>query len=149
MMIPGYPDAAPLAGLAGGVLIGLAAAVMLLGLGRIAGVSGLAAKAVGLGGSGISRSGAWMFVIGLPLGALIVALLTGGIEARFASPLTLAVAGLLVGMGTRLGSGCTSGHGVCGVSRLSPRSLVATITFMAAGIATVAVMNAMGLEVLP
>lgn len=149
MMIPGYPDAAPLAGLAGGVLIGLAAAVMLLGLGRIAGVSGLAAKAVGLGGSGISRSGAWMFVIGLPLGALIVALLTGGIEARFASPLTLAVAGLLVGIGTRLGSGCTSGHGVCGVSRLSPRSLVATITFMAAGIATVAVMNAMGLEVLP
>ena len=149
MTIPGYPDAAPLAGLAGGVLIGLAAAVMLLGLGRIAGVSGLAARAVGLGGSGLARSGAWMFEIGLPLGASIVALLTGGIEARFASPLTLAVAGLLVGIGTRLGSGCTSGHGVCGVSRLSPRSLVATITFMAAGIATVAAMNAIGLEVLP
>ncbi len=148
MMLPGFPQAAPLAGVAGGVLIGLAAAVMLLGLGRIAGVSGLAAKAIGLGGSGIARSGAWMFVLGLPLGALVVSLLAGGTEPRFAGPLTLAVAGLLVGIGTRLGSGCTSGHGVCGVSRLSPRSLVATLTFMAAGIATVAIMNAMGLEVL-
>ncbi|MFW2348957.1 YeeE/YedE family protein [Qipengyuania sp.] len=148
MMLPGFPDAAPLAGLAGGVLIGLAAAVMLLGLGRIAGVSGLAARAIGIGGSGIARSGAWMFLIGLPLGALAVSLLAGGIEARFANPITLAVAGLLVGIGTRLGSGCTSGHGVCGVSRLSPRSLIATLTFMAAGIATVAIMNAMGLEVL-
>nr|WP_237487570.1 YeeE/YedE thiosulfate transporter family protein [Parapontixanthobacter aurantiacus] len=146
--MPGFPEAAPLAGLVGGVLIGLAAAVMLLALGRIAGVSGLAAKAVGLGGSGITRSGAWMFVLGLPLGALIVALLSGGIEASFADPLVLAIAGLLVGIGTRLGSGCTSGHGVCGVSRLSARSLVATATFMVAGIATVAVMNALGLEVL-
>ncbi len=148
MILPGFPEAAPLAGLAGGVLIGLAAAVMLLGLGRIAGVSGLAAKAVGLGGSGIERSGAWMFVIGLPLGALIVMLALGDHEARFANPLTLAVAGLFVGVGTRLGSGCTSGHGVCGVSRLSARSIVATLTFMAAGIATVAIMNALGLEVL-
>ena len=148
MTLPGFPDAAPLAGLAGGVLIGLAAALMLLALGRIAGVSGLAAKAVGLGGSGIDRSGARMFVIGLPLGALIVVLVSGGVAASFASPLTLAIAGLLVGIGTRLGSGCTSGHGVCGVSRLSGRSIVATITFMAAGIATVAIMNAFGLEVL-
>ncbi|GMN14224.1 YeeE/YedE family protein [Altererythrobacter sp. MTPC7] len=147
-MLPGFPEAAPLAGLAGGVLIGLAAAVMLLGLGRIAGVSGLAAKAAGLGGSGISASGAWMFVIGLPLGALVVMLVSGGIEARFASPLTLAIAGLVVGVGTRLGSGCTSGHGVCGVSRLSARSVVATLVFMATGIATVAIMNALGLEVL-
>ena len=148
MTLPGFPEAAPLAGLAGGVLIGLAAAVMLLALGRIAGVSGLAAKAVGLGGSGIARSAAWMFVLGLPLGALIVALLAGGIEANFADPLVLAIAGLLVGIGTRLGSGCTSGHGVCGVSRLSARSLVATATFMVAGIATVAIMNALGLDVL-
>lgn len=148
MTLPGFPDAAPLAGLAGGVLIGLAAALMLLGLGRIAGVSGLAAKAVGLGGSGLARSAALMFVIGLPLGALAILLLAGGIDASFADPLTLAIAGVLVGIGTRLGSGCTSGHGVCGVSRLSARSLVATLTFMAAGIATVAVMNAMGLEVL-
>lgn len=148
MMLPGFPEAAPLAGLAGGILIGLAAAVMLLGLGRIAGVSGLTAKAVGLGGSGIARSGAWMFVIGLPLGALIVMLASGGIDATFASPVALAIAGLLVGIGTRLGSGCTSGHGVCGVSRLSGRSIVATLTFMATGIATVAIMNALGLEVL-
>ena len=148
MSLPGFPDAAPLAGLAGGLLIGLAAALMLLGLGRIAGVSGLAAKAAGLGGSGIARSGAWMFVIGLPLGALIVMLASGGIDARFANPITLAIAGLVVGIGTRLGSGCTSGHGVCGVSRLSARSIVATLTFMATGIATVAIMNALGLEVL-
>ncbi|ANU06835.1 YeeE/YedE family protein [Paraurantiacibacter namhicola] len=148
MMLPGFPDAAPLDGLAGGVLIGLAAAVMLLGLGRIAGVSGIAAKAAGLGGSGMARGSAWMFFIGLPLGALAVMLASGGLEARFASPLVLAIAGLLVGVGTRLGSGCTSGHGVCGMSRLSGRSIVATVTFMAAGIATVAIMNALGWEVL-
>ena len=75
-------------------------------------------------------------------------MLQGGIEARFASAPVLIVAGLLVGIGTRLGSGCTSGHGVCGVSRLSARSIVATLTFMAAGIATVAAMNALGREVL-
>lgn len=148
MTLPGYPEAAPVAGLAGGVLIGLAAALMLLALGRIAGVSGLAAKAVGLGGSGIARGGAWMFVLGLPLGAFLVMLLSGGLQASFATPVTLAIAGVLVGIGTRLGSGCTSGHGVCGVSRLSTRSIVATVTFMAAGIATVALMNALGLEVL-
>ena len=148
MTLPGFPEAAPLAGLAGGVLIGLAAAAMLLGLGRIAGVSGLAARAIGLGGSGIARSGAWMFVVGLPLGALIVVLASGGIETSFASPITLAIVGLVVGIGTRLGSGCTSGHGVCGLSRLSARSIVATLTFMATGIATVAIMNVLGLEVL-
>ena len=147
MTLPGFPEAAPFAGLAGGVLIGLAAALMLLGLGRIAGVSGLAAKAVGLGGSGIPKSGAWMFLIGLPLGALIVTLASGGIEAGFANPLTLAIAGVAVGVGTRLGSGCTSGHGVCGMSRLSTRSIIATLTFMATGIATVAIMNALGLVV--
>jgi len=149
MTLPGYPEAAPLAGLAGGVLIGLAAAVMLLGLGRIAGVSGIAAKAAGLGGSGIARGDAWTFLIGLPLGALVVSLAQGGIAASFASVPVLVIAGLLVGIGTRLGSGCTSGHGVCGVSRFSARSIVATLTFMAAGIATVAAMNALGLEVLP
>ena len=148
MMLPGFPEAAPLAGLAGGILIGLAAALMLLALGRIAGVSGLAAKAVGLGGSGIARGEAWMFLVGLPLGALIVSLASGGIAASFASPAILAIAGVLVGIGTRLGSGCTSGHGVCGVSRLSARSIVATLTFLAAGISTVAIMNAFGLEVL-
>ena len=147
-MLPGFPDAAPLAGLAGGILIGLASALMLLGAGRIAGISGITARATGISDGGMSRSSAWMFLIGLPLGAVIVAWISGGLPAHFASPLFLIVAGLFVGMGTRLGSGCTSGHGVCGVSRFSQRSVVATITFMAAGIATVAIMNAAGLEVL-
>lgn len=140
--LPGFPDAAPVAGLAGGVLIGLAAALMLLGAGRIAGVSGIAARAFGIGEGSMPRAGAWAFIFGLPLGAMIVASLTGGLEASFDAPLQLAIAGLIVGIGTRLGSGCTSGHGVCGMSRLSQRSLVATATFMATGIATVAIMNA-------
>lgn len=149
MMLPGFPEAAPLAGLAGGVLIGLAAALMLLGAGRIAGVSGIAARATGLSSGGMSRSSAWMFLAGLPLGALIVGLIGNNTAPQFASPLMLISAGLLVGIGTRMGSGCTSGHGVCGVSRLSRRSMVATVTFMATGIATVFVMNLLGMEVLP
>ena len=149
MMLPGFPDAAPLAGLGGGVLIGLSAALMLLGVGRIAGVSGIAARATGISDSSMRKSSAWLFLIGLPVGALIVMALAGDMQPGFASPLVLVIAGLLVGAGTRLGSGCTSGHGVCGMSRLSPRSLVATATFMATGFATVAIMNAMGLEVLP
>ena len=149
MMLPGFPDAAPLAGLGGGVLIGLSAALMLLGVGRIAGVSGIAARATGISDSSMRKSSAWLFLLGLPVGALIVMALAGDMQPGFASPLVLVIAGLLVGAGTRLGSGCTSGHGVCGMSRLSPRSLVATATFMATGFATVAIMNAMGLEVLP
>lgn len=149
MTLPGFPDAAPLAGLAGGVLIGLAAALMLLGAGRIAGVSGIAARAFGIASSSMPRTGAWAFVIGLPLGALIVTQTAGGAAPAFAGPVALVIAGLIVGVGTRLGSGCTSGHGVCGMSRLSQRSLVATATFMATGIATVAAMNAIGIEVLP
>ena len=148
MSLPGFPEAAPLAGLGGGILIGLAAALMLLGAGRIAGVSGITARATGLSDGGMSKSSAWMFLLGLPLGALVVMLASGGFDPSFASPLFLVIAGLFVGVGTRLGSGCTSGHGVCGVSRLSQRSIVATLTFMAAGIATVATMNAAGLEVL-
>ena len=85
-----------------------------------------------------------MFLLGLPLGALAVAAITGQADAQFASWPVLVVAGLLVGVGTRMGSGCTSGHGVCGVSRLSQRSMIATATFMAAGIATVAVTNLLG-----
>lgn len=147
--LPGFPDAAPLAGLSGGVLIGLAAALMLLGAGRIAGVSGIAARAFGIASGSQPRAGAWAFIIGLPLGALVVASLTGAATPSFAAPLPLAIAGLIVGIGTRLGSGCTSGHGVCGLSRLSQRSLVATATFIATGFATVAAMNALGMKVLP
>lgn len=148
MIIPEFPNAAPLAGLGGGILIGLAAALMLLGAGRIAGVSGITARATGISDGGMSKSSAWSFLAGLPIGALIVALLSGGLEVRFAGLGPILFAGLLVGIGTRLGSGCTSGHGVCGLSRLSQRSFVATITFIATGIATVAVMNAIGMEVL-
>ncbi|WP_300975017.1 YeeE/YedE thiosulfate transporter family protein [Sphingomonas sp. LHG3406-1] len=139
-----FANAQPLHGLVGGVMIGLAAALMLLGAGRIAGVSGITARATGLADSGMSRSSAWMFLIGLPLGALLVAAIIGQGEAEFASWPVLVAAGLLVGIGTRMGSGCTSGHGVCGVSRLSQRSMIATATFMAAGIATVAVINLIG-----
>jgi uncharacterized membrane protein YedE/YeeE len=149
MSLPGFPDAAPVAGLIGGVLIGLAAAVMLLGAGRIAGVSGIAARAFGLAGSSMPRTGAWAFIIGLPLGALLVTSQMAAAVPAFAGPVTLVIAGLIVGIGTRLGSGCTSGHGVCGMSRLSQRSLVATATFMATGFATVAAMNALGLEIVP
>ncbi|GAN76664.1 YeeE/YedE family protein [Acidisphaera rubrifaciens] len=138
--------AAPLSGLAGGLMIGLASALMLLGAGRVAGVSGFAARAVGVGISSTPRMVAGAFVLGLPLGALLLALLHGPVAQRFpASPLVLIAGGLLVGFGTRLGAGCTSGHGVCGLSRLSPRSMVATLTFMAMGMLTVGVLRALGL----
>ena len=142
-MMPDY--AIPVQGLLGGVMIGLAAAVMLLGTGRVAGVSGLAARAAGISTEGAPRLVAAAFVIGLPLGAWLVSTAFGPIETHFPrSVLSLLVGGFIVGVGTRLGSGCTSGHGVCGVSRLSPRSLVATATFMITGIGTVTAMIALG-----
>jgi len=121
----------PWSSLAGGVLIGIAAAMLVLLNGRIAGISGI------VGGLFTPRATdvAWRiaFVLGL-LAAPILMKATPRIEAGFG---TLILAGLLVGLGTSYGSGCTSGHGVCGVSRLSPRSLVATAAFMLAGMATV------------
>lgn len=139
-----FPYAEPLHGLAGGILIGFAAAFMLIGAGRIAGVSGIAARATGIGTAGMSLSSAWSFLAGLPLGAAVAAFAIGARPTHFASFPTLVVAGLLVGFGTRMGSGCTSGHGVCGVSRLSQRSLVATAAFMAAGIVTVLALRPAG-----
>lgn len=139
-------NAMPVQGLIGGLMIGTASALMLLGLGRIAGVSGLAARATGITIDGAPRALSIAFVIGLPIGAALVALLIGPVQARFEQGIpALILGGLLVGFGTRLGSGCTSGHGVCGMSRLSARSLVATATFMLTGFATVAAMNAMGM----
>ncbi len=132
-----------LQGLIGGLLIGLAGAVMLLGLGRIAGVSGIAARASGLGGE-MPLGVAWAFLAGLPIGALLIARATDWHPASFASTPLLVAAGLLVGFGTRLGSGCTSGHGVCGISRLSQRSLIATAIFISAGIATVYLLSMTG-----
>ena len=126
----------PWASLSGGILIGIAAAMLVLFNGRVAGISGI------LGGVLIPRRSdiAWRvaFVAGLlaaPWAYLLFApAVVPRIDAGFG---TLIAAGLLVGLGTRYGSGCTSGHGVCGLSRLSPRSLVATGAFMAAGFATV------------
>ena len=117
---------------------------MLLGGGRIAGVSGITARATGIAISDMPRPSAWTFLIGLPAGAAIVALAGGWEAPHFASWPVLTFAGLLVGLGTQMGSGCTSGHGVCGVSRLSQRSLVATATFVAAGVATVVFLNSVG-----
>lgn len=143
--LPGFPEADPAAGLAGGILIGLAAAITLLGLGRIAGVSGIAARAFGLSGAGMPRPMAVAFLLGLPLGAGVLHLLTGAGAGTFPAWPFLLVAGVIVGFGTRMGSGCTSGHGVCGMSRLSGRSIVATGVFVGMGIVTVAIMRSMGL----
>ena len=144
MMLPAFPEAQPVEGLVGGILIGLAAALMLLGAGRIAGVSGILARGTRIGGGDMAMTSAWAFLVGLPMGALIIALTTDWRPSSFADWPILVVAGLLVGFGTRLGSGCTSGHGVCGVSRLSQRSIVATVTFIATGVATVALLSLVG-----
>ena len=130
----------PLASLAGGALIGLATAMFVLLNGRIAGVSGI------LGGLLRPARGdiAWRiaFLGGLILAAPAYGLLTALPEVRIdAGYGMLVVAGLLVGIGTRYGGGCTSGHGVCGVSRLSPRSVAATAAFMATGFITVFVVR--------
>jgi uncharacterized membrane protein YedE/YeeE len=117
-MAHSFANAMPIQGLLGGLMIGTAAAIMSI---------------------------ATAFVVGLPLGALLIIAVLGPVEARFPTSLgTIVLGGLLVGFGTRLGSGCTSGHGVCGMSRFSPRSLIATASFITAGIATVAAMNALG-----
>jgi hypothetical protein len=116
---------------AGGVLIGLAAGVLMLGAGRVAGVSGLLASALG------GERDAWAFLLALPVGAAVAVWLLGGPPvAMGAGPGRLVLAGLLVGLGARLANGCTSGHGVCGSARLSPRSVAATVVFMAVGMAT-------------
>lgn len=132
----------PLFALVGGLVIGLAAALFLLLSGRIAGVSGLVARAVGLSDNGPTRVQALAFVVGLPAGAWLVGALVRTPQIVVTSSIPLLVAGgFLVGFGTRMGGGCTSGHGVCGISRLSPRSLVATAAFMVAGFATVGVVR--------
>ncbi len=134
----------PLASLTGGALIGAAAGLLLLANGRIAGISGIFGGALGgaLGGSDRGRSWRLLFVAGLILGAWLAADagLGMGVEIAASWP-RIALAGLLVGFGTRLGGGCTSGHGVCGLARLSRRSLAATLAFMAAGMATVFVLR--------
>ena len=124
--------------LEGGALIGVSASLMLGFNGRVTGISGI------VGGLVAPASGdvAWraLFVAGLVLGGLVAhALWPAAFTVTTASTGVTVLAGLLVGFGTRVGNGCTSGHGVCGVSRLSPRSLAATATFIAAGALTVLV----------
>ena len=123
--------------LAGGLLIGLSAALYLLYIGRIAGISGLTASATGLVRSDPPGQGLG-FIGGLLGGATLASALirTPDITLDASVPL-LIIGGLLVGFGTRLGNGCTSGHGVCGMARLSPRSIIATLVFMGAAALTV------------
>jgi len=130
----------PRSALVGGLLIGCATALLFLGNGRIAGISGILGGLLRAARSDISWRLA--FLIGLIAAPILYSffapLPTVVVKANFA---TLVVAGLLVGIGTRYGSGCTSGHGICGLSRLSPRSLVATLAFMLAGFGTVFVIQ--------
>ena len=131
----------PLSGAIGGALIGLAAALLLALNGRIAGISGI------VGGLLPPRAGdmGWrlLFVAGLAIGALVVRVFTGEPLAAPAgtSFFMLVLGGLLVGFGSRLGSGCTSGHGICGLARFSPRSMVAVATFMGSAMVTVFVLR--------
>ncbi len=131
----------PLSGTVGGLMIGLAAALFLLFNGRIAGISGILGGALSLPRNDL----AWRiaFLAGLVLGPLVVRLVSSAHPTVQVAggPLLLIVAGLLVGFGTRLGGGCTSGHGVCGLARLSPRSVAATAIFFATAAATVFVVR--------
>lgn len=134
-------DVSALAPLVGGALIGLAAVLLMLADGRIAGISGI----VGGIADRVPGDTGWRlaFVAGLILGPVVAAAVTGALptidlDAPFA---VVVLAGLLVGVGTRLGHGCTSGHGVCGLARLSPRSLTATLTFMGTAVAVVFVVR--------
>lgn len=132
----------PIASLLGGALIGLSAVLLMWATGRIAGVSGIAARLFPPYEDG-EFAGRLAFVAGLIAAPVLVRLATGSLPAQTIAAGTpvLIVAGLLTGFGAVWGSGCTSGHGVCGLSRLSVRSLVATITFMATGVATVLVIR--------
>jgi len=130
----------PWASLLGGILIGIAAAMLVLLSGRIAGVSSIVGGLFAPGRDDI----AWRvaFIAGLLVAPAVWRMFAPSIEVRFDAGFgTLVIAGLLVGIGTSYGSGCTSGHGVCGISRLSPRSVVATAAFMLTGFATVFVVR--------
>lgn len=131
--------------LLGGVLIGIAVSGMLLLNGRITGVSGILSSAIRMSES--RAQWRWAFLLGLVTGGFMLFLMRPEFfSGDLISPLwTVIAAGFLVGFGTTMGSGCTSGHGVCGVSRLSPRSLVATAVFILAGIISVAIFRYFGI----
>lgn len=133
----------PYASLIGGVLIGVSATLMLLFFGRVAGISGIVHGAFDLKSAPGERTWRLVFITGMLLGGAVMTLIFPekfalGVDRSFPA---VALAGLLVGFGTRTGGGCTSGHGVCGISRLAPRSLVATVTFMVTGAITVLLIN--------
>jgi hypothetical protein len=134
-------DFTPVPALIGGVLIGVSASLLLLTHGKVAGISGLYAGA--LRGGTPDRALRLAFLAGLAFVGLLLRWLAPAVFATTwaPGPLLAIAAGLLVGVGTRIGNGCTSGHGVCGVSRLSTRSLVATATFMLTAFVTVAVVR--------
>jgi uncharacterized protein len=126
----------PWTSLLGGALIGLSAGLFILLNGRIAGISGLLGSLLSKGSDGRAEKG--LFVVGLLISPWVWSLVAQLPESSFqASGYALVAAGLLVGIGTRYGAGCTSGHGICGLSRLSPRSLVAVCCFMGSGFACV------------
>lgn len=133
----------PWHGLVGGILIGVAAVLLMLGIGRIAGVCGIAYNLL-TGRDTANMPWRAAFLVGLPLGTLLVSAAglkdLGSLTVPASVPATIA-AGLLVGIGTTFGSGCTSGHAICGLARLSPRSIAATLTFMLTAFATVFVMR--------
>ena len=127
----------PVSALIGGAFIGLSAVIMLAGNGRIAGISGILGGAISSRGD--ERRWRILFLAGLLLATLLYQIVSSSpitIETQ-ASPELLVIAGLLVGFGTRLGSGCTSGHGICGIARFSKRSFAATVMFMLFGFITV------------
>jgi uncharacterized membrane protein YedE/YeeE len=136
----------PVPAFAGGVLLGIACAALLLFNGRIAGVSGIVAGLVG----GASRESAWrwLFLAGLVSGGFLLRLVYRDALASpsQASLPVLGIAGLLVGLGARVAGGCTSGHGVCGTARFSTRSMLVTATFIVAGAATVFLAHRGGLS---
>lgn len=137
-----WTEFTPFASFAGGVLIGLAAFLLWYINGRVMGVSGILGQIVmpSDNGTGIGGQRSWRlsFVAGVIAAPLGYVLIKGEFASTMvASPVMLAVAGLAVGIGTAIGSGCTSGHGICGLSRISVRSLVATCSFVAAGMVTV------------
>ncbi len=128
----------PWHGLAGGLLLGLSAALYLLANGRMSGISGIIEGVLTPNSPGFVRNLA--YVVGLPLGAIVVSAVAPGLLPDVqlgGSTANIVAAGLLVGFGARLANGCTSGHGVCGLPRFSIRSIVATLTFMAVAAATV------------
>ena len=133
----------PISALIGGALIGSAAVLLFLLNGRIAGVSGIAGRLLDREIHNRRDEIAWrgLFLVGLVIGAGVYSLWMPVTIHLNASVGLLTIAGLLVGFGTQLGSGCTSGHGVCGIARLSPRSIVATLVFMASAMITVFVMR--------